>query len=46
MNREETVSGDDAHNWSEEDTKMAWIRETRIMTFVQLELKACLNEID
>ena len=46
MNREEIFSGDDAHNWSQEDTKMSWMRETRIRTFIQLELKACLNEID
>ena len=25
---------------------MAWMRETRIRTFMQLELKACLDEID
>ena len=37
MNREETISGDnDVHNWSEEDTKMARMRETRIMTFMQM----------
>ena len=46
MNREKTISGDYAHNLSEEDTKMSWIRETRIRTFIQLELKACLDEID
>ena len=25
---------------------MSWMRETRIRTFIQLELKACLDEID
>ena len=28
------VSGDDAHYCSEEDRKMAWMRETRIMIFI------------
>ena len=46
MNREEIIFGDDVHNWSEEDTKMAWMRETRIMTFMQMELEACLDEVD
>ena len=46
MAREETISGDDAYNWSEEDTKMAWVRETRISTFIQLELQVCLDQID
>ena len=38
LNRKETISGDDAHYWSEEDTKMVWIRETRIRVFIQMEL--------
>ena len=45
INREETTSGDDVHNWSEEDAKMALMRETRIMTFMQMELEACLDEV-
>ena len=46
MNGEETISGDDVHNWSEENTNMAWMHETRIRTFMPMELEACLNEID
>ena len=46
MNRKEAISGDDVHNWSEEDTKMVWVCETRIRTFMQMELEACLDEID
>ena len=46
MNREEAISGDDVHNWSEEDMKMVWVCETRIRTFMQMELEACLDEID
>ena len=45
LNREEANSGDDAHYCSEEH-KMAWMRETRIRTFMQLELEACLDEIN
>ena len=41
MNPEETVSGDDVHNCSEGEQKMAWMRETRIRIFMQMELKAC-----
>ena len=39
------ISGDDAHYCSEEH-KMDWMRETRIRTFMQLELEACLEEIN
>ena len=46
MNREDTISGDDVPNWSEEDTKMARMRETKINTFMQMELEACLDEVD
>ena len=38
---EESISGDDVHYWSEEDRKMVWMRETRIRTFMQMELEAC-----
>ena len=31
---------------SEEDEEMAWMREARIRTFMQLELEACLEEIN
>ena len=44
--REETISGDDVHKWSEEDTKMAWMRETRTRTFMQMELEAYLDDTD
>ena len=40
------VSGDDAHYCSAEDGKMAWMRETWIMIFIQLELKAYRDELD
>ena len=43
LNREKTTH--DAHYCSEEHT-MAWMRETRIRTFMQLELEACLDEIN
>ena len=46
MNPEETISGDDVHNYSEKEEKMAWMRETRIRIFMQMELKACLHELD
>ena len=39
-------SGDDAHYWADEDTKMAWTRETKVMIFMQMELEACLDEVD
>ena len=38
-------SGDDAHYCSEKH-KNARMRETRIRTFMQKELEACLDEID
>ena len=31
---------------SEEERKMAWMRETTIRTFMQMELKACRDELD
>ena len=46
LNRKETVFGDGAHYWSDEDTKMAWMRKTRIRTYMQMELEACLDDID
>ena len=45
INREETYSGDVVHNWPEEDTKVALMRETRIRTFMQMELEVCLDEV-
>ena len=39
------ISGDGAHYCSEEH-KMAWMRETRIRTVMQLELEACLDDIN
>ena len=44
MNLEDTISGG-VHKWSE-NTKMAWMCETRIRTFMQMELEACLDEVD
>ena len=38
-------SGDDAHYCSEQQ-EMAWMRKTRIRTFMQMELEAYLDEID
>ena len=40
------ISEDDVQFCSEEDAKMVWMRETRIRTFIQLELEACLEEIN
>ena len=40
------ISGDDAHFYLEEDAKMVWMHETRIRTFMQLELEACVEEIN
>ena len=37
---------DDAQFYSEEEAKMVWMREARIRTFMQLELEACLEEIN
>ena len=39
------ISGD-AHYYFEEDAKTVWVREARIRTFMQLELEACLEEIN
>ena len=46
MNPEESTSGDDVHYWSEEDRKMAWMREIRIRIYMPMELKACWDELD
>ena len=46
MYSEKSISGNDVHYCSQKKRKMAWMRETRIRTFMQLELKACLDEID
>ena len=43
---EESISGDDAHYWSEKDAKRTWMRKERIRIFMQMELKACLDEVD
>ena len=39
------ISVDDAYYYPEGGAKLAWMRETRIRTFMQLELEACLEEI-
>ena len=36
LSPEESISGDDVHYWSGEDTKMAWMREKRIKLFMQM----------
>ena len=46
MNRDETISGDNVHNCLEEEQKMAWMPETKIRTSMQMELEACLDEVD
>ena len=47
MNPEdESISRDDVQYWSEEVRKMAWMRETRIRTFMQMELETCWDELD
>ena len=45
MNPEETISGDDILYCSEEDRKMAWMREKRIDLFMLMELDNCRNEL-
>ena len=40
------ISEDDAHYYSEEDAKTTWMRETRIRTFMQLDLESCLDDIN
>ena len=37
MHPEGTISGDDVHYWSEENRKMAWMREKRIKLFMQMD---------
>ena len=41
---ENNISEEDAQ-YSEEYENMLWMREARIMTFMQLELEACQEEI-
>ena len=41
MNPENTISGDDVHYCSEEDRKMAGMREKRVKLFMQMELDKC-----
>ena len=41
MNPENTITGDDVHYCSEEDRKMAWMREKRIKVFMHMELDNC-----
>ena len=43
-NSKGTIPGTDV--CSEEEQKMAWIPETRIRTFMQMELEACKDEVD
>ena len=45
-NPKKSISGDDFYYCSEEDTKMASMCEMKLRTFMQMELKACLDEID
>ena len=44
MNPKRTIPGTDV--CSEEEQKMAWMRETRIGIFMQMKLEACRNELD
>ena len=44
MNSKGTIPGTDV--CSEEEQKRAWMRETRIKTFMQMELEACRDELD
>ena len=37
---------DDTQFYSEEEAKMVWMGETSIRTFIQLDLEACLEEIN
>ena len=46
MNSEGTISGNDVNYCSEEERKMMWMRETRIRTFTQIELKSYRDELD
>ena len=43
---EETISKDGVYYYSEEDRKMARMREKRIKLFMQMELKAFRDELD
>ena len=45
MNSEGAISGDNVYYCSEEDRKMAWVREKRIKLFMQMELNSCRNEL-
>ena len=45
MNLEGTISRDNVYYWSEEDGKMAWMREKRIKLFMQIQLDNCRNEL-
>ena len=40
------ISDNDAQFYSEEEAKMAWMHEARIKKFKQLELEACLKEMN
>ena len=44
MNPKGTISDTDVY--SEEERKTAWMRETRIGIFMQMELEACRDELD
>ena len=46
MNSEGAFSRNNVLNCSEEERKMMWMRETRIRTFMQIELEACRNELE
>ena len=45
MNSEGGISGDNVYYCSEEDRKMAWMREKRIKLFMRMELDSCRNEL-
>ena len=43
---EEFISGNNVLYFSEEERKMAWMRETRIRSFMQMEHEACLDDLN
>ena len=45
MNSDGGISGDNVYYCSEEDGKMAWMREKRIKLFMRMELDSCRNEL-
>ena len=43
---EQSVNAKSIDVCPEEERKMVWMRETRTMLFMQMELAACRNELD